>query len=174
MVIILEIDKIQFHHISQSDDVSNLARMAKEIWEEHYTPIIGKDQVDYMVEKFQSESAIRRQIKENYMYFSVSLNHQPIGYLGYLEKNEENTLFLSKIYLKKPFRRVGYGKQMIQFVIEQASHLNFKSINLTVNKYNSDTINAYQKIGFTRKRELIIDIGNGFVMDDFEMSYDLD
>jgi RimJ/RimL family protein N-acetyltransferase len=108
------------------------------------------------------------------MYFSVSLNHQPIGYLGYLEKNEENTLFLSKIYLKKPFRRVGYGKQMIQFVIEQASHLNFKSINLTVNKYNSDTINAYQKIGFTRKRELIIDIGNGFVMDDFEMSYDLD
>ena len=133
---ILEIDKIQFHHISQSDDVSNLARMAKEIWEEHYTPIIGKDQVDYMVEKFQSESAIRRQVKENYMYFSVSLNHQPIGYLGYLEKNEENTLFLSKIYLKKPFRRMGYGKQMIQFVIEQASHLNFKSIPDFISFFN--------------------------------------
>ena len=42
-----------------------------------------------------------------------------------------------------------------------------------VNKYNKNTILAYQKLGFIQKRELVIDIGNGFVMDDFEMSYDL-
>jgi ribosomal protein S18 acetylase RimI-like enzyme len=68
---------------------------------------------------------------------------------------------------------MGCGRQMIQFVIQQASKLKCQSITLTVNKYNKNTILAYQKLGFIQKRELVIDIGNGFVMDDFEMSYDL-
>ena len=173
MDIILEIDKLQFNPVSRTDDISKLAHMAKEIWEEHYTPIIGKDQVNYMVEKFQSESAIIQQIKDDYSYFIITRNKQPIGYLCFIKKNKINTLFLSKIYLKKPFRRMGCGRKMIQFVIQQASKLKCQSITLTVNKYNKNTILAYQKLGFIQKRELVIDIGNGFVMDDFEMSYDL-
>ena len=173
MDIILEIGKLQFNPVSRTDDISKLAHMAKEIWEEHYTPIIGKDQVNYMVEKFQSESAIIQQIKDDYSYFIITRNKQPIGYLCFIKKNKINSLFLSKIYLKKPFRRMGCGRKMIQFVIQQASKLKCQSITLTVNKYNKNTILAYQKLGFIQKRELVIDIGNGFVMDDFEMSYDL-
>lgn len=169
----MEIDKLQFNPVSRTDDISKLAHMAKEIWEEHYTPIIGKDQVNYMVEKFQSESAIIQQIKDDYIYFIITRNKQPIGYLCFIKKNKINSLFLSKIYLKKPFRRMGCGRKMIQFVIQQASKLKCQSITLTVNKYNKNTILAYQKLGFIQKRELVIDIGNGFVMDDFEMSYDL-
>jgi len=169
----LEIDKLQFNPVSYSDDISNLAHMAKEIWEEYYTPIIGKDQVNYMIDKFQSESAIIQQIKDDYDYFIVSRNSQYIGYLCFIKNNEINSLFLSKIYLKKPFRRMGYGREMIEFVIRQASKKRYQSITLTVNKYNKNSIRAYQKLGFIQNRELVIDIGNGFIMDDFEMSYDL-
>ena len=80
MDIILEIDKIQFNLVSLTDDISNLAQMAKEIWEEHYTPIIGKDQVNYMVEKFQSVSAIIQQIKDDYSYFIISRNNHEYPY----------------------------------------------------------------------------------------------
>lgn len=173
LVTILAPDKIEFKPIHLKDEISELAEMAKEIWEEHYIPIIGKDQVDYMVKKFQSESAIQNQLNENYIYFSLLLNHQPIGYLCYKKDNDENVLFLSKIYLKKSFRGFGYGKLMIQFIIRKASELNCQFINLTVNKYNKNSISAYKKLGFVQKRALIIDIGNGFAMDDFEMSYDL-
>lgn len=169
----MEIDKLQFKPVSYSDDISNLALMAKEIWEEHYTPIIGKDQVNYMIDKFQSESAIIQQIKDDYDYFIVSRNSLYIGYLCFIKNNEINSLFLSKIYLKKPFRRMGYGREMIEFVIRQASKKRYQSITLTVNKYNENTIRAYQKYGFVKKRELVIDIGNGFVMDDFEMIYEI-
>tara|TARA_B100001059_G_scaffold43604_3_gene35852 strand:- start:3000 stop:3512 length:513 start_codon:yes stop_codon:yes gene_type:complete len=169
----LEIDKLQFKPVSYSDDISNLALMAKEIWEEHYTPIIGKDQVNYMIDKFQSESAIIQQIKDDYDYFIVSRYSQHIGYLCFIKNNEINSLFLSKIYLKKPFRRMGYGREMFEFVKRQASKKRYQSITLTVNKYNKNTIRAYQKYGFVKKRELVIDIGNGFVMDDFEMIYEI-
>ena len=124
----MEIDKLQFKPVSYSDDISNLALMAKEIWEEHYTPIIGKDQVNYMIDKFQSESAIIQQIKDDYDYFIVSRYSQHIGYLCFIKNNEINSLFLSKIYLKKPFRRMGYGREMFEFVKRQASKKRYQSI----------------------------------------------
>ena len=169
----MEIDKLQYTPVIQSQDISNLAHMAKEIWEEHYTPIIGKDQVDYMLEKFQSESAIQAKINDNYNYFTVRIDNHAIGYLSYSIKDETHSLFLSKIYLKKAQRGKGHGRQMMQFIIQKAKELNCQYITLTVNKYNENTIVAYQKFGFVQKRELVIDIGDGFVMDDFEMIYEI-
>ncbi len=43
--------------------------LAYSIWREHYTPIIGRHQVEYMLEKFQSKEALLNQIeKEGYIY----------------------------------------------------------------------------------------------------------
>ena len=48
--------------VTNPDQIKAIVEMAKEIWTEHYTPIIGKDQVDYMLDKFQSNDAISGQI----------------------------------------------------------------------------------------------------------------
>ena len=34
-----------------TDDVALIATLADTIWRDHYTPIIGKGQVDYMMER---------------------------------------------------------------------------------------------------------------------------
>ena len=57
----------------------------------------------------------------------------------------------------------------MHFIEEQAKDLNCKIIYLTVNKYNTNSIMAYQKTGFVKTEELVIDIGNGYVMDDYRM-----
>ena len=33
------------------EDLKRIAGLAEEIWHQHFTPIIGEDQVNYMVEK---------------------------------------------------------------------------------------------------------------------------
>jgi len=78
-------------------------------------------------------------------------------------------LFLSKIYIAKSSRGLGFGKIAMNFIEKQAQQLNCKKIYLTVNKYNTNSIKAYQKIGFDKIEELIKDIGNGYVMDDYKM-----
>ena len=45
------------------------------------------------------------------------------------------------------------------------------SIRLTVNKNNKKTINAYLKDRFAIIYKAVTDIGSGFVMDDYIMSY---
>ena len=49
----------------------------------------------------------------------------------------------------------------------------YNKIRLTVNKYNQYTIDAYNKWGFKTVDSVVTDIGNGFVMDDYIMEYEI-
>jgi len=149
-------------------DYKVISKLAIEIWTEHYVSIIGIDQVNYMLEKFQSKNAIEDQItKSNYKYYLIKNNNNDLGYISIKEDN--SVLFLSKIYISKTYRGQGFGKIAMNFIEAQAVKLNCFKIYLTVNKHNINSIKAYEKIGFIKIEELIIDIGNGYVMDDYKM-----
>ncbi len=141
--------------------------LAREIWTEHYTPIIGREQVNYMLGKFQSREAVAQQIRAGIIYFLIRLDEEFIGYIAVQPKGDD--LFLSKIYLASARRGRGYGKRAMQFVVSLAKERKLGKIVLTVNKSNSKSIKAYEKMGFSIAGALIQDIGNGFVMDDYKM-----
>ena len=48
---------------------NQIAKLADVIWREHYTPIIGIDQVEYMIKKFQSTETMYTQYTNGYQYF---------------------------------------------------------------------------------------------------------
>jgi RimJ/RimL family protein N-acetyltransferase len=154
--------------VTNQEQIDIVEALAKEIWTEHYTPIIGRDQVEYMLARFQSRDAISAQIKtEGYLYFLVEAEGAYIGYIGVQLKGEE--LFLSKIYIKASERGKGFGKEAIRVLENLAAKLNLGRIALTVNKNNIKSIHAYEKMGFHNLGPVVQDIGNGFVMDDFKM-----
>jgi GNAT superfamily N-acetyltransferase len=152
---------------TQKEDFEQIEKLGSVIWGEHYTPIIGVEQVEYMLDKFQSVSAIKSQILEGFEYYSIYFKEAAVGYLSVV-KNED-ALFLSKFYISKNERGKGIGKHTLDFVIDKASGLGLSKISLTVNKYNSNSIKAYEKMGFKIIDSTIVDIGNGFKMDDFVM-----
>ena len=158
--------KSDIHHVTSDEQIEQVVSLAREIWTEHYTSIIGIEQVNYMLDKFQSNSVIKQQIDEGLHYFLLG-NDIPIGYLAL--KVESPDLFVSKIYLLASFRNQGYGKLLMQFTENFGQENNCTQLKLTVNKYNLTTIKAYKKLGFTQKREVVFDIGNGYIMDDYEM-----
>ena len=142
--------------------------LAGKIWTEHYVPIIGSAQVDYMLDKFQSKEAVFNQItNEGYLYYIIRDNDKNIGYIAVQPKADE--LFLSKLYVKSSERGKGYGKEAMRFIEEIIKEKKLKSIILTVNKNNLNSIKAYKKMGFKCVDAIIQDIGNGFVMDDYIM-----
>ena len=153
--------------VTSENEIAVVEELARRIWTEHYTPIIGKDQVEYMLDKFQSKAAISIQIKsEGYLYFLIE-EGKYIGYIGVQSKGRE--LFLSKIYIEASKRGKGFGKKAIQFLENLARRLSLEKISITVNKNNVKTIKAYGKMGFKNLGPVVHDIGNGFIMDDFKM-----
>jgi RimJ/RimL family protein N-acetyltransferase len=59
------------------------------------------------------------------------------------------------------------GRLALTFIEAQAKELQLKKIELTVNKYNSSSIQVYEKMGFVTVDAIVQDIGNGYVMDDY-------
>ena len=160
-------ENVRIERAENRDALDVIESLASEIWKEHYTPIIGKEQVAYMLEKYQSRPAMMEQMEKGMEYYLTSHGETPCGYLG-IEKRG-NTLFLSKIYLLRYFRGRGLGRNMMEFAEQRAMELGCENIQLTVNKNNSETIRAYEKMGFENHGPLVADIGEGFVMDDFLM-----
>ena len=151
-------------------NIKEFAKLASEIWHEYWTVLLSPEQIDYMVEKFQSENAVTRQIEqEYYTYFYILENGEKAGYIGLSKKTDY--LFLSKLYLKKDFRHKGLGTKAFEFIKKFARNSGFDKIVLTVNKFNSNTIKAYEKWGGRSVDSVVTDIGGGFVMDDFIMEF---
>jgi len=153
--------------VSDKHQIKSIENLAFQIWHEHYTPIIGKAQVDYMLTKFQSSKAIIEQINNEVLYFLAELDNRPIGYMSVEIKEQE--LFLSKFYLLSNKRGNGYGRNMIKFIDQLSIEKNLNKISLTVNRNNTDSILIYEQLGFIKCGTVTTDIGNSFVMDDYKM-----
>lgn len=153
-------------------NISKLVALSSLIWHEYWKDYLSEEQIEYMVDKFQSEKAIQHQIQyEHYTYFYIYYNRELIGYIGLALKDD--SIFLSKFYIKKDFRRKGIGTKTFEFIKEAAKQQRRDKITLTVNKHNTNSINAYKKWGFKTVDAVVTDIGGGFVMDDYIMEYKL-
>ena len=159
---------IEFKLLKASNklETEKMSKIATEIVREHFDPIIGKAQNDYMLDKFQTVDAINSQLKSGYNYYFVIAGSRTIGFLAFYPKEKENIVYLSKFYLYKDERGKGYSKDMLNFVIEQAKSLGLSAIELNVNRDNPACL-VYEKLNFFIAREEKNDIGAGFYMDDY-------
>lgn len=155
-----------FEELRPGDEkgINEMSAMATEIVKEHYDPIIGKEQNDYMIKLFQSPAAIREQLEHGYRYYFVRENGQNAGFLAFYPRGD--AMYLSKLYLYKSERKKGYSRKMLEFVSQAARAEELKAIELNVNK-NNDAVQVYEKLGFQVIRTEKNDIGNGFYMDDY-------
>ncbi len=159
---------------SSDKDIESIYILATEIWREHFTKIIGKEQVEYMLDKFQSQKAIRNQIETGYDYFILLYKNELIGYLSIFNDVNNKETNISKIYIKKAYRRLGIATEALEFVKQLSISLGFKRLWMVVNRRNDSAINAYKKMGFMITGKEVKDIGNGFVMDDYRMVKEID
>ncbi|MDD3242710.1 MAG: GNAT family N-acetyltransferase [Eubacteriales bacterium] len=159
---------IEMEPITTPRQIDTLAKLAKEIWQEHYGVLLGDAQIAYMLDQFQSAKAIRAQLEEGYQYFFLLDDGTIAGYAGV--RADEDALFLSKLYIRADFRRRGIARETVAFLEGMAAGMNLPRIWLTVNRGNSGSIAAYEALGFHTLREEATPIGGGFVMDDYIMA----
>lgn len=163
---------LQFVPVTTPEQVAAVAALAHDIWYEFYVPLIGRPQVDYMVAKFQNAPAMQAQIDQGYEYFLVRQEHASttatdIGYCA-IQQQPGRVMFLSKFYLHHAARGSGTGRRCMEFIEGLARRRGLSLLWLTVNKGNP-SVQAYERLGFRIAAELVMDIGGGFVMDDYRM-----
>lgn len=145
--------------------VAETAAIAAAIWREHYPSLIGVDQIDYMLAKFQTPEAINRQLEEGFHYRLLRRGGKALGYVAW--RVDDADIFISKIYLLRELRGSGLAWACFEWLCAVGRRDRCRRIWLTVNRNNRIAIKAYRRWGMREAGTVVADIGGGFVMDDY-------
>ena len=145
------------------------SKFAQRVFKEYYNDLIGPDQAEYMADLFLSATAIKDLMDQGAVFKLVVEDERILGF--YECKKEENRVFLSKLYVDKPYRGNGIGKMMFEDLLDYTRSNGLNKIYLTVNKYNTPSYNIYLHLGFKVIDAVENDIGQGYIMDDYIMEY---
>jgi ribosomal protein S18 acetylase RimI-like enzyme len=151
-------------------DFASVATLAKTIWREHYTTIISREQIEYMLAgRFTPENLQKYVRADDRWMETVRLDSSLIGYCSYALSTTPREMKLEQLYLLPAFHGRGIGRSMLDRAEQQCRLKDCNLLMLQVNKHNEKAIRAYNRAGYRVRGEAVVDIGNGFVMDDFIM-----
>jgi GNAT superfamily N-acetyltransferase len=149
-------------------DIPSIAALAKNIWNQHYPEVIGQEQVNYMLGIMYTAEALKQQMEQKkHRFFLIENDGKEVGFISVNEVSKGDW-FLNKFYIDQRISAKGIGTSTFHKILELISP---KKITLTVNRGNYKTVNFYFKLGFKIEKTAVFDIGNGYVMDDFVMSW---
>jgi len=150
-------------------DVPALVALARDTWRRHYPSIISEAQIEYMLAQRYDEAAIRAQIGLPDTWWDVMKQDGALAGFAQYERSGADAIKLDKIYVGYDRRGQGLGSLLLQHVESEARAKGARRLYLQVNKNNVSAIGAYRRNGFEVAREVVVDIGGGFVMDDYVM-----
>lgn len=154
-------------------DLPIIQQLAFDIWPSAYLKILGREQLDYMLEKFYSLSSLQQQLTVlNHRFILAVENEIPIGFASFSAHKDSSVFHLNKIYVLPNQQGKNIGKKMLDYIISEIINLGAKSLQLNVNRHNK-AFRFYEKQGFSIIASEDIDIGSGYFMNDFVMELPL-
>ncbi len=153
------------------NEMQVVREIARITWPVAYQEILSKEQLSYMFDWMYNIETLENQIDAGQCFYILKENESPLGFVG-IEMNvsEKKELKIHKIYVLPESQGKGVGKKLIEKSIEIAQQNKIENIILNVNRFNK-AVTFYQKLGFKITTEVNIEIGNGFLMEDYIMHY---
>ena len=154
-------------------DVANIRQLANDIWWPTYSPILEKEQIEFMLGEIYSHEKLTTQIEQGIQTFLLlSEGETPVAFAAYSPREEDPEIYkLHKIYCLPSTQGKGYGKVLLNEVIAKVIEAGKSILELNVNRYNNAK-SFYEKMGFSVIYDEDIAIGR-YWMNDYVMRKEL-
>lgn len=151
-------------------DFETIRTIAKIVWPVTYSAILTKEQLEYMFDMMYSVTSLQHQSQEKKHHFVIAYeDERPLGFASYeFDCENSNKTKVHKLYILPNLQGKGIGKKIINFIEKEALNNLEKAVYLNVNRFNVAK-NFYEKLGFSIVGEVDIEIGNGYLMEDYVM-----
>lgn len=157
----------------QKGEVEEFHRLAHKIWPVTFKNILSEVQIAYMLQLMYSEESLVKQQEDGCKFYLLSSDDKYIGFLS-IQHNKGNSqkTKVQKIYVLPEFHGTGAGRFLMDFALVEAKKENAKAVFLNVNRYNN-AVGFYEHYGFKKMYSEDIDIGSGYLMEDWVMEISL-
>ncbi|MRD73458.1 GNAT family N-acetyltransferase [Rhodocyclus tenuis] len=172
----------------RADDIAAVARLARVVWQVTYRDIITQAQIDYMLDERYAAPRLLAELASDAHWWDLAREASPalgaaatpdaagapggtlLAFAATQRSSQPGELKLDKLYVDPAQQRRGIGGALIARAVARTRDLGCHTLILAVNKNNAPAIAAYGKHGFAVRESVRVDIGHGFVMDDFIMA----
>lgn len=165
---------IEIKKVSTVEDYKIVQHIAAETWPVTYGSILSKEQIDYMFGKMYAIEALEEQgTSKGHHFILAQEDTHFLGFASYeLDYQNAGKTKIHKAYILPSAQGKGIGRILFSEIEAIAKQNNNNIISLNVNRFNS-AINFYDKIGFIKVAEEDIEIGNGYLMEDFVLEKEI-
>lgn len=160
---------------ASTEDIKLINEMAWKVFPATYSEILSKEQIEYMMEWMYSIENITKQItEEGHIYYIAFKDDKAMGYVS-IQKEDKNLFHLQKIYVLPEFQKEHIGKLLFNHAVSEIRRINGAPcrMNLNVNR-NNKALEFYKHMGMKKTSEGDFPIGNGYYMNDYIMSLDIE
>lgn len=154
-------------------DTETIRHLAAETWWPTYSPILEKEQIEFMLNEIYAANKINHQLQTGEQTFLLlTEGDEAVAFASYSPREENPDIYkLHKLYCLPKTQGKGYGKILINEVIDETLKAGKHTLDLNVNRYNK-ALSFYEKMGFAVAYEEDIAIGP-YWMNDFVMRKEL-
>ncbi|QYJ67705.1 GNAT family N-acetyltransferase [Flavobacterium litorale] len=154
-------------------DVVLINKLANQVWEPTYKDILSAAQLEYMFGMMYSPKSITAQLEvKGHEFLLIKDDKQYFGFASYELNCKPNTTKIHKLYVLPNLQGKGIGAQLLRAIEREASKVGNTIVTLNVNRFNT-ALNFYNKTGFVKVGVEDIDIGSGYLMEDYVMEKEL-
>ncbi|WP_133783874.1 GNAT family N-acetyltransferase [Pedobacter nutrimenti] len=158
---------------AKEQDIPLIREIAAITWGPTYVPIIGQEQVDYMLKNMYNDGVLLEQMMQGHVFLIAEIGKKDMGFAGYSITDHDNKVYkLHKLYVLPEAHGKGVGKFLINEIVNAIREAGGKKLQLNVNRENNAK-DFYERAGFQIKETVDLDIGNGFFMNDYVMEMDI-
>jgi len=151
---------------AHSQDLIQVQSIAHRTWPHTFGKILTPEQIEYMLNWMYDLDNLEKQLNAGHQFFLAENEGEKLGFIGIEVNYEPEKLKIHKIYILPTAQGKGVGKKLFSKIKEIAKANGQKTLTLNVNKENQPAIDFYLNSGFEEIKREVIDIGNGYVMDD--------
>ena len=148
-------------------DIPLIRELTYKVWPQTYSAILSKEQIDYMLGMMYSEASLQEQMEKGHTFILVYDAEEPVGFASF-SQTAPGIYKLHKIYVLPSQQGKGTGRYIIDELIKWIKPAGATALQLNVNRHNKAKL-FYEKFGFAVIQEEDIDIGNGYLMNDYVM-----
>ena len=158
--------------VAKPEQLGIVGSLAHDIWHRYYPSILPKAQIEYMLRQRYTPEALAERFKQRGATFLIAwLGPLAVGFAVLsLPEDTLDEVTLDAFYLHPDHHRRGFGRVFMEQVVDHLHHQPRNTLVLNVNRRNITAINFYFRQGFILRSAVDVDLGHGFIGDDFVMA----
>lgn len=153
----------------KEQDIESIQDLANRTWHVTYGAYLSVEQIEYMLEKMYNKGELLSQFKDGYVFLMAEAGGEDLGFACFSILDSGQKIYkLHKLYVLPETQGKGVGKLLMNEVVNLVKRAGGAFLQLNVNR-NNKASDFYIRAGFVVKETIDLDIGNGFLMNDYVM-----